>query len=174
GWAINSAMIIVAAAVFFSHNIPVNDLQQAKDMLVPLVGTWASIIFAMALLLAGLASSVTAGMAGGSIFAGIFRESYDIHDSHSRQGVLITLVGAALALLLLSFFHYNVLNVLIVSQIVLSIQLPWTIFAQLALTSSEKVMGRHVNSKLERAGLFLIAIIVTGLNLMLVWAIIHG
>ncbi len=171
GWAINSAMIIVAAAVFFSRQIQVVDLQQAKMMLEPLVGPSAAIIFALALLMAGLASSVTAGMAGGSIFAGIFREPYDIHDQHSRHGVVITLGGAALAILLLVFLRVNVFSALIFSQIALSIQLPWTIFAQLALTSSKEVMGRHVNTPLERAGLYAIALIVSALNVMLVWVV---
>ena len=72
GWAINSAMILLAAATFFRSKTLVDDLPQAKSLLEPLLGTHAGIVFAVALLFAGFASTITSGMAGGSIFAGIF------------------------------------------------------------------------------------------------------
>ena len=71
-------------------------------MLVPMLGSGAAIIFALALLFAGISSSVTAGMAGGSIYAGIFSEPYDIKDNHTKTGVLITLVTAAILILFIS------------------------------------------------------------------------
>jgi manganese transport protein len=74
GWAINGAMIILAAAVFFKNSMPVEELQQAKNLLEPLLGKSAALIFALALLFSGISSSITSGMAGGSIFAGIFSE----------------------------------------------------------------------------------------------------
>jgi manganese transport protein len=92
GWGINSAMILVAAATFFQHSIHVTDLAQAEAMLRPSVGNAASIVFALALLVAGLASSVTAGMAGGSIFSGIFGEPYHSQDVHTRMGIGLTLL----------------------------------------------------------------------------------
>ncbi len=69
GWAINSAMILLAAAAFFNQRLPVEELRQAKSMLEPLLGGASGVVFAVALLLAGIASSITAGMAGGSIVA---------------------------------------------------------------------------------------------------------
>ena len=59
-------------------------------------------IFAVALLFAGIASTITSGMAAGSIFAGIYREPYDIKDSHSRWGVLLSLVMALIIIMLVS------------------------------------------------------------------------
>lgn len=106
-------------------------------MLVPLLGPVAAILFAIAFLFAGVASSVTAGMAGGSIFAGIFAEPYDAQDPHSKLGVLITIIGATLAICGLSFVTSS-FNILIYSQVFLSIQLPITIFLQIYLTSSKK------------------------------------
>ena len=163
GWAINSAMILVAAATFFQARIPVSDLAQAESMLRPLLGGAASFAFAVALLFSGLASSVTAAMAGGTIFAGIFNEPYDINDKHTRTGIAITLLFSTLII----FFISNPFYGLIISQMILSIQLPWTIFTQIALTSSEKVMGRHVNTRSENAMLYIIGLIVTVLNVML-------
>ena len=84
GWAINSAMILVAAAVFFQAGTAITDLVQAQAMLGPLTGSAAAFIFALALLFAGISSSITAGMAGGSILAGIFGEPYNSGDSHTR------------------------------------------------------------------------------------------
>lgn len=90
GWAINSAMILLAAATFFKTNTQVEELQQAKSLLDPLLGNNAGLIFALALLMAGISSTITSGMAAGSIFAGIFGESYHIKDIHSRIGVLLS------------------------------------------------------------------------------------
>jgi len=163
GWAINSSMILLAATTFFQNNVVVTELQQAQSMLTPLLGGAAAVVFAIALLLAGVSSSVTAGMAGGSIFAGIFREPYDIKDSHSKLGVAITL-GIATALI---FFIRDPFKGLIYSQMCLSIQLPVTIFLQIYLTSSKKVMGTHANSGLSKVLLWLVGLIVFGLNIAL-------
>ena len=131
GWAINSAMILLAAATFFKSGSTVNELQDASALLQPLLGNNAAVIFAVALLFAGIASTITSGMAAGSIFAGIYREPYDIKDSHSRWGVLLSLVMALIIIMLVS----NPFMGLIYSQMILSIQLPVTIFLQVYLTS---------------------------------------
>lgn len=163
GWAINSAMILVAAAVFFTNQVPVEELQQAQEMLKPLVGTGAALIFAVALLFAGISSTTTAGMAGGSIFAGLYGEPYDIKDRHSWLGVFVT-YGLAVVVLL---FVDNPFQGLLYSQIALSIQLPWTIFLQIYLTSSGKVMGKYANTRLQKVLLGLVGVAVTVLNIML-------
>lgn len=163
GWAINSAMIIVAAATFFQKGIVVDSLDQAQVMLKPLVGNMASLIFALALLFAGIASSITAGMAGGTIFAGIFKEPYDVKDKHTKAGIAITIVGAFIAILLVG----NPFTGLIYSQILLSMQLPITLFIQIYLTSSKKVMGKYANGKIDKIILWTIGAIVTGLNVLL-------
>jgi manganese transport protein len=163
GWAINSAMIILAAAVFFSQRIPVTELGQAQHLLEPMLGKGAAVVFGIALLLAGISSTITAGMAGGSIVAGMFKEPYDIKDFHTKIGV-----GAILGLATVVIFIIgDPFKGLIYSQMFLSIQLPVTIFLQIYLTSSAKVMGRYRNSKLDQTVLWAIGIIVSVLNLML-------
>ena len=163
GWAINSAMIILAATTFYTHGVKVDELQQAQSMLGPLLGNNAGVVFAIALLFAGIASSITSGMAGGSIFAGLFSEPYDIKDNHSRLGIALSLLVA----LVLIFIIGNPFNALIISQMILSIQLPFTIFLQIYLTSSRKVMGKYVNSKSTTVLMLLIGGIVTFLNVLL-------
>ena len=163
GWAINCAIIILAGTIFFNSRIQVSELQQAKEMLVPLVGNNAGNIFAIALLLAGIASTITSGMAAGSIFSGMFGEPYDIKDFHSKVGVFASLIIATIFIFLIK----NPFNGLIYSQMMLSIQLPFTIFLQVYLTSSEKVMGKYKNSKPLIFLLLLLGAIVTVLNIAL-------
>jgi manganese transport protein len=163
GWAINSAMILMAAATFFRHKIPVDQLEQAKNMLVPLLGNNAAVVFAVALLMAGIASTVTSAMAGGSIFAGFFGEPFDMKDNHSRLGVLLSLIPAVLIIFIIS----NPFKGLLYSQMLLSIQLPITIFTQIYLTSSKKVMSKYANSRPLTIFLVLIGTVVTLLNIRL-------
>ncbi|MCX6330066.1 MAG: Nramp family divalent metal transporter [Bacteroidia bacterium] len=170
GWAINSAMIIMAAATFF-NGTKVYELQQAKSLLDPLFGTnasGASVFFAVALLFSGIASSITSAMAGGSIVSGMFKEPYNIKDSHSRTGILVSLLGA----LLIVFFIGDPFKGLVLSQVFLSIQLPFTVITQVYLTSSKKVMGKYANSRFLIVILSVIAIVVTYLNFKLLFDII--
>lgn len=163
GWAINSAMILMAAATFFRHKLPVAELQQAKNMLEPLLGSNAAVIFAIALLMAGIASTITSAMAGGSIFAGFFGEPFDMKDNHSRMGVLLSLIPALLVIFVIS----NPFKGLIYSQMLLSVQLPITIFTQIYLTSSRKVMSKYANSLPLTIFLIAIGTVVTLLNIRL-------
>ena len=163
GWAINSAMIILAAATFFKTKTPVTELEQAQSLLSPLLGSNAAFVFAIALLFSGISSTITSGMAAGTIFAGMYKEPYDIKDNHSRLGVAISLIVALLIIFLIS----NPFNGLILSQMFLSIQLPITIFLQVYLTSSEKVMGKYKNSLYSKILLYSIGGIVTILNIAL-------
>lgn len=135
GWAINSAMVILAATTFF----------------------------AVALLFAGLSSSVTAGMAAGTITAGMFDEEYDVHDRHSSIGVVACFAGAVAACLVVP----NPFEGLIWSQALLSLQLPITVFVLIRLTSSRRVMGKYANSRPLNALLVGIGAIVTILDVVL-------
>lgn len=166
GWAINSAMILLAAATFFANGVKVEELQQAQSLLEPLLGSQAALVFALALLMAGISSTVTSGMAAGSIFAGMFGESYHVKDIHSRVGILLSL-GVALVVIL---FIDNPFQGLILSQMVLSIQLPFTIFLQVWLTSSRRVMGAYVNSRWSTWVLYTMAVVVSVLNIALLFS----
>jgi manganese transport protein len=163
GWAINSAIIILAAATFFRNDIKVDELQQAESLLRPLLGSNASVVFALALLFSGVASSITSAMAGGSIVSGMYKEPYDVKDNHTRTGIVASLFGA----LIVIFFIGDPFKGLILSQVFLSIQLPFTVAAQVYLTSSKKVMGKYVNSPFLIILLLVIAGIVTFLNIKL-------
>lgn len=163
GWAINSAMIILAAAAFYKQGIVVEELNQAAELLTPLVGNNAGFIFAVALLFAGISSTITSGIAGASIFAGFFNEAYSPKDIHTKVGTMLSFIPA----LLLIFFISDPFQGLIISQMLLSVQLPITVFTQIYLTSSGKVMGKHVNKKSTTAILLTLGLLVAGLNIAL-------
>ena len=167
GWAINSAMILMAAATFFQpqNAKQVDDLATAGKMLTPLLGNAASVIFAAALLLAGISSSITAGMAGGTIFSGIFNKPYEIKSKETRWGILLTMIPAAAVILLID----SPFQGLLYSQMFLGMQLPITVFTQIYLTSSKKVMGKYANSLHLKIHMFAIAVIVTLLNIALLF-----
>ncbi len=163
GWCINSAMIILAAATFFNSHTAVTELGQAQQLLEPMLGKGAAIVFGIALLFSGISSTTTAGMAGGSIVAGFFKQPYDIKQKHTKYGVA-AILAAAVAVI---FVIPDPFAGLIYSQMFLSLQLPLTVILQVYLTSSKKVMGEYRNSIWHQAVLIVIAALVTVLNVML-------
>ena len=102
-------------------------------------------------------------MAGGSIFAGMFGEPYDPDDLHTRFGVTWILVIAAFIIFLIR----DPFKGLVYSQMLLSVQLPITVFLQIYLTSSERVMGKYKNGLRDKILLVAIGVILTILNIML-------
>ena len=170
GWAINSSMILLAAATFFSRGIVIDDLSQAAATLEPVLGPAATFIFAVALLLAGLSSTVTVSMTGGIITAGICGEPFDLKDRHSRFGV----VGCVLVALGVIFVLSDAFAGIVYSQTLLSMQLPITIALLVYLTSSRRVMGKYANGMGLRVLLGVIGVVVIGLNVALVVTSIAG
>ena len=163
GWAINSAMVVLGAATFYSRGIAIDDLAAAAETLSPILGPASSAIFAVALLFAGVSSSVTAGMAAGTISAGMFGEEYDIHDRHSSVGVALAFACATTACL----FVQDAFSGLVWSQALLSLQLPITVFLLIGLTSSHRVMGDHANPPALKMLLAAIGVAVTALDVAL-------
>jgi manganese transport protein len=163
GWAINSVIIILAAEVFFKNNIAVDSLPQASELLKPLLGNYAFIMFAIALLFSGFASSITAGMSGGIIYSGMFKRSYNQKSSNTKFGIIFSLAIATLIII----FIDNPLKGLVYSQVLLCMQLPITIFLQIYLTSSKKVMGKYANSAITNILLLSCGIFVSILNVFL-------
>jgi len=160
GWAINIAIILLAVALFYDKGRVVKEISEAGTLLQPILGKNAFIVFALALFCSGFASSITSGMAGGIIFSGTFMEPFNIKDLHTKLGVIISLVCATFAIM----FVTDPLKALIYSQVVLSVQLPITIFSQIYITSSKKIMKEHVNSWHNTALLILIGLVVTYFN----------
>ncbi|BCS80821.1 Nramp family divalent metal transporter [Anaerocellum diazotrophicum] len=166
GFLINSSMIIIAHATFYKKGILVESLPQAQQMLKPILGSLSATIFAFALLLSGISSSITAAYTGGTIMAGFYRRPYNIEELPTKIGITIPLVLASIIILFIS----NPFKALIISQMLLSVQLPITILLQIYLTSSKKVMGKFANSLVDKIILLTVAALVIGLDVFLLVA----
>ncbi len=170
GWMVNSSMILVAAGVFHRAGLTVTSIEQAAETLKPLAGDFSSLIFAIALLFCGVGSSITASLAGGTIMAGYLGGKSEPRSFWFRVGV-IGLTLPALGIIALTLDSYKVL---IMSQVVLSIMLPFTLIPLLQLTNSRRVMGSFANGPLQKALGFLSAAIIIGLNILLLYQTFGG
>jgi manganese transport protein len=170
GWLINSAMIIVAAAVFSRHHITVDSIEQASATLRPLAGPLAGFLFAVALVFAGVGSSVTSSMAEVNVITGFLGKPEDPRTFLYRISVFITAIPSFMIILL----ALDTFRILIFSQVVLSIQLPFTLVPLLLLCRDRGLMGRFRSSPLEFGAALLISAIVIILNIYLLYSPLAG
>jgi len=155
---INSAMVIMAAAVFYANGVPVNGIEEADRLLRPLLGQVAPAAFGIALLASGLSSSAVGTMAGQMIVDGFMRWRVPVFVRR-----LITMIPA-LAVIALGV---NTLSTLIASQVVLSMVLPFAVVPLVWLTSRRDVMGDLVNSRTVRLLAIAVAVLVIAMNVVL-------
>jgi len=170
GWLINSAMIIVAAAVFYRHGVVVDSIEQASATLRPLAGPAAGILFGIALLFAGISSSITSSMAETNVITGFLGRPEDPRTWLYRIALVVTAIPAMVIILM----RIDSYKVLILSQVALSLQLPLTIFPLLILVRSKKVMGSFASRPWEFSLGMIIGIGVTLLNVFLLYQVFKG
>jgi manganese transport protein len=170
GWLVNSAMIIVAAAVFYEAGVNVTSIEQASQTLEPLVGPLAQFVFGIALLAAGLSSSVTASLAEANIVTGYLGRPEDPRTRTYRVG-LVVLTLPAMVLIIIGI---DAFQALIVSQAVLSLQLPFTIIPLLWLSRARGVMGEERTGTMTTAVGMLVAALIIALNAFLLFATFAG
>jgi manganese transport protein len=171
GWVVNSAMIIVAAAVFCRHRVVVESIEQASATLKPLAGPLAGLLFAVALVFAGVGSSVTSSMAEVNVITGFLGKPEDPRTLLYRISVFITAIPSLIIILL----AMNTFRILIFSQVVLSIQLPFTLVPLLILCRDRSRMGCFKSSRLEFASAIVISAVVIILNIFLLYStVIEG
>ncbi len=162
---VNAAILILAASTFFKRGIVVTEIQQAYAMLTPLLGTTAaSAVFAIALLCAGQSSTLTGTMAGQIVMEGFlnFRVRPWLRRLVTR---LIAIVPAVITILVAG--EGGTYRLLILSQVVLSMQLPFAVIPLIHFTNDKKRMGVFANRGWVRALSWLTATIIVGLNLRL-------
>jgi manganese transport protein len=170
GWVVNSAMIIVSAAVFYRHQVVVESIEQASATLKPLAGPLAGLLFAVALVFAGVGSSVTSSMAEVNVITGFLGRPEDPRTLLYRISVFVTAIPSFLIIIL----SMNTFRILIFSQVVLSIQLPFTLIPLLILCRDRNIMGRFRSSRLEFSGALVISAVVIILNIYLLYSTIAG
>lgn len=170
GWAVNSAMIIVAAAVFSRNHLVVNSIEQASATLTPLAGPLAGLLFAIALVFAGVGSSITSSMAEVNVITGFLGKPEDPRTLLYRASVFVTAIPSFMIIL----FAMDTFRILILSQVVLSIQLPFTLVPLLLLCRNRRLMGRFASGRLEFITAVIISSIVIGLNIYLLYSTFTG
>ena len=165
---VNAAILILASSTFFSRGIAVTELQQAHELISPLLGTTlAGVAFALALLLAGQSSTLTGTLAGQIVMEGFlrFRLRPFIRRLVTR---LIAIVPAVV--IISSQGDEGTYSLLILSQVILSMQLPFAIIPLIHFTSNKQSMGEFANKLWVRVLAWVSAAIIVGLNINLVIA----
>ena len=160
---INSAILILSAATFhFSGYQEVAEIQDAYKLLSPVLGVGsASAIFAFALLASGQNSTLTATLAGQIVMEGFL--SFRMRPWLRR--LLTRLIAIVPALITIIWFgEGSTTNLLIFSQVILSLQLPFAVIPLVMFTSNQRLMGEFVNPFWLQAVAWLVAIIIVVLN----------
>jgi manganese transport protein len=163
---VNGAMLIMAASVFFGHGFTgIATLEDAHQTLIPLLGSAAGAVFALALLASGLSSSAVGTMAGQVIMQGF--TGWRIPNWLRR---LITMLPALVVL----GIGVDPTATLVISQVVLSFALPFAIVPLLLFTRRRDIMGALVNHRLTTALGALVTLVIVALNLFLLWQVFSG
>ncbi|MEO6526222.1 MAG: Nramp family divalent metal transporter [Gemmatimonadaceae bacterium] len=164
---INAAILIVAAASFHtSGNSAVAEIQDAYKLLTPLLGAGASTMFALALLASGQNSTLTGTLAGQIVMEGFL--NLRIRPWLRR---LITRLIAIIPAVIVSIMYgeSGTAKLLILSQVVLSLQLSFAVFPLVMFTSNKLKMGEFVNPMWMKVLAYLVATVIASLNVWLLF-----
>jgi len=169
---VNAAILVVAAAVFYKNGIVVTKIQQAHNLLTPLLGTTvASTLFAIALIAAGQSSTLTGTLAGQIVMEGFLR--FKMRPVLRRLVTrLIAIVPAVLVISLKG--EEGSYDLLILSQVVLSLQLPFAVIPLIKFTSDRTIMGEFVSNVWVRVLSWGAAAIIVMLNAWLIAGTVAG
>jgi len=162
---VNAAILVMSAAVFSSGRLHEYSLESAHQTLTPLLGPLAGVAFAIALLASGLASSTTATMAGQVIMEGFI---------HHKMNVWLRRAVTMIPSLIVIGLGIDPLQILVLSQVSLSFQLPFAMVPLVLFTSSRKVMGEFTNNCVTKVLAWLTTAVILGLNMVLLYQILTG
>ncbi|HEV7702445.1 MAG TPA: Nramp family divalent metal transporter [Candidatus Paceibacterota bacterium] len=167
---VNAAILIVSAAVFYYQGYhDVAEIADAYKLLAPLLGTGlASILFAVALLASGQNATITGTLAGQIIMEGFI----NLRVKPWLRRMITRLLAIIPAVVVIGLYgNKSVTSLLILSQVILSIQLSFAVFPLVMFTSSKKIMGNFANSKLVTISSWTIALCIASLNGWLIFNI---
>jgi len=171
-FVINASILVLAADVFHSAGIAVTDLREAQRLLSPLLGTTlAGLLFAVALLAAGQSSTITGTLAGQIVMEGFLRLR--------GSPMLVRFVTRAIALfpavVMLGVMGDDATASLLVgTQVVLSLQLPFALVPLIRFTASRDVMGAYASSRAVTTIAWIAALAVIACNAWLVAQTLGG
>lgn len=165
---INAMILVMGAAVFYrAGQTQIAEIQQAYETLAPLLGnSMAATFFAVALLCSGQNATITGTLAGQIVMEGFIniRVKPWLRRLFTR---LIAIVPAVIATIW--FGERGTARLLILSQVILSLQLPFAVFPLIRFTSQKKSMGEFANPRWLRLLAWLVGIIIALLNVWLLW-----
>ena len=163
---INAAIIIMSAAAFYALDFEVATIDQAHRTLIPLFGEFAALAFGVALLSAGISSSLTGVLAGQSIMDGLtdFKIPLWIRRLITR---FINIIPLAVAV----FLGIEPLEILVLSQVALSLLIPLPLIPLILFTADKNIMGSLVNRKVTTWFAALFGIILLAFNGYLLYAV---
>ena len=170
---VNAAILIVAAAVFNAHGkTDVQEIEQAYALLSPLLGVGiASILFAVALLASGFNSTVTATLAGQIVMEGFLR----IRIPHWARRLLTRAIAIVPVIVVTAFYgEKGTANLLIFSQVVLSMQLPFAVIPLVQFVSDRRKVGAFAVSRPVAVLAWTVAAVIVALNVKLLWDMVAG
>ncbi|ESQ79763.1 Nramp family divalent metal transporter [Asticcacaulis sp. YBE204] len=161
---INGAILILAAAVFHkSGHTGIVEIGQAHQFLSPLLGAGAaSVVFAIALLASGQNSTVTATLAGQIVMEGFINLRISPWLRRIVTRLLAIIPAVAVAIL---YGSEGTTKLLILSQVILSLQLPFAVVPLVRFTSNHKMMGKFVNPTWLKVIAWTIAALIIALNI---------
>jgi len=170
---VNAAILILAAATFYKNGLfEVAEIQDAHRLLEPMLGTqWAPILFAIALIAAGQSSTITGTLAGQIIMEGYL----NLRIQPWVRRIITRLIAIVPAVIVISIFGESVTGkMLILSQVILSLQLGFAIIPLIHFVSDKsKMKGFHI-SKTTQIASWIVALIIVSLNAKLVFNEIQG
>ncbi len=168
---VNAAILILAAAVFWKNNLVVTELQQAHELLSPMLGnSFAAIAFALALLAAGQSSTLTGTLAGQIVMEGFL--NFKMRPFLRRLITRLLAIIPAVAVLLYAGDH-GTYSLLILSQVILSLQLPFAIIPLIHFTADRGLMGSLQSPRVITALAWLTAVVIVALNFQLAYTSIE-
>jgi manganese transport protein len=165
---VNAAILIVAASVFHAHGrTEVAEIQEAYVLLAPLLGApLASTLFAVALLASGQNSTVTTTLAGQVVMEGFLRLRLP---GWLRRGVTRLLAIVPTVVVAAWYGESGTAKLLVLSQVILSIQLPFAVVPLVRFTSDKGKMGVFaISARLEGIA-WVVAALIIGLNIKLLY-----
>ena len=167
---VNAAILILAGALFFKHGIIVTEIQQAHQLLAPLLGTAAaSAMFAIALICSGQSSTITGTMAGQIVMEGFLNFRVQ---PWLRRFLTRSLAVLPAALVIYFSGEKQTYKLIILSQVILSLQLPFAVIPLVQFTSDRGRMGEFANALWVRILSWAAAGLILGLNIWLAYQVI--
>jgi len=169
---INAAILIVAAAAFHGKGHEVAEIEQAFELLSPVLGlSIASTLFAVALLASGLNSTVTATLAGQIVMEGFLRLRIP---NWARRLLTRGIAIVPVVVVTLLYGEESVGRLLVISQVVLSMQLPFAVIPLVRFVTDPAKMGKFVVSKWTASLAWFVAAVIVVLNLKLLYDLLSA